>query len=195
MFWLSLIPPILPEWLRKCRLPRNTPSSSLIFNLFKWKAVQTSELSRCEDMVGWLTGVRPTPPTSGAYREITIRRSILSHVSTVPFTKVQFKQQKDGMATYKCNSTGSVPKNEDKWSMGRIKWFDRFLTNEIKAQNRFLSRRRCKYRFLRSNSKLWGTMGQNPPIVEQLIPEYLDLKMHQIGWKCSVSQSIANFRA
>jgi len=57
---------------------------------------------------------------------------------------------------------GSVPKNEIKLSMGRIKWFDRFLTNEIVAQNRFLTRRRRYNRFLRPIKEITSTMGLSP---------------------------------
>jgi len=46
--------------------------------------------------------------------------------------------------------------------MGCLKWFDRFLTNEIVAQNRFLSRRRRKNRFLRSIKEIRSTMGLSP---------------------------------
>jgi len=53
-----------------------------------------------------------------------------------------------------------------KESMGRQKRIDRFLTNEIEAQNRFLSRRRRKYRFLRSNRKWDGTMGLRADVLE-----------------------------
>jgi len=52
--------------------------------------------------------------------------------------------------------------------MGRLKWFDRFLTNEIVAQNRFLRRRRRKYRFLRPLKEITSTMGLSPDhIAEQ----------------------------
>jgi len=46
--------------------------------------------------------------------------------------------------------------------MGRLKWFDRFLTNEIVAQNRFLSRRRRKNRFLRPIKEITSIMGLSP---------------------------------
>jgi hypothetical protein len=46
-------------------------------------------------------------------------------------------------------TAGAVPKKEFKLSMGRLKWFDRFLTNDIEAQIRFLSRRRRKTGFYR----------------------------------------------
>ena len=58
--------------------------------------------------------------------------------------------------------SGSVPKNEFKLSMGRLKWFDRFLTNEIVAQNRFLTRCRRKNRFLRPIKEITSTMGLSP---------------------------------
>ena len=46
--------------------------------------------------------------------------------------------------------------------MGRLKWFGRFLTNEIVAQNRFLTRRRRKNRFLRLIKEITSTMGLSP---------------------------------
>jgi len=46
--------------------------------------------------------------------------------------------------------------------MGRLKWFDRFLTNEIAAQNRFLRRRRRKNRFLRPIKEITPTMVLSP---------------------------------
>jgi len=46
--------------------------------------------------------------------------------------------------------------------MGRLKWFDRFLTNEIVAQNRFLTRRRRKNRFLRPIKEITSSMGLSP---------------------------------
>jgi len=52
--------------------------------------------------------------------------------------------------------------DEFKLSMGRLKWFDRFLTNEIVAQNRFLSRRRRKNKFLRPLKEMTSTMGLSP---------------------------------
>jgi hypothetical protein len=57
---------------------------------------------------------------------------------------------------------GVVPKKEFKLSMGPLKWFDRFLTNDIEAQIRFLSRRRCKNRFLRPIKEITSTMGLSP---------------------------------
>jgi len=49
--------------------------------------------------------------------------------------------------------------------MGRLKWFDRFLTSEIVAQNRFLSRRRRKNRFLRPIKEITSTMGSSPGLL------------------------------
>jgi len=46
--------------------------------------------------------------------------------------------------------------------MGRLKWFDRFLTNEIEAQNRFLSHRRRKNMFLRPKRGNIHHMGLSP---------------------------------
>jgi len=46
--------------------------------------------------------------------------------------------------------------------MGRLKWFDRFLTNEIVAQNQFLRRRQRKNRFLRPIKEITSTMGLSP---------------------------------
>ena len=66
---------------------------------------------------------------------------------------------------------GSVPKNEFKLSMGRLMWFDRFLTNEFVAQNRFLTRRRHKNRFLRPIKETTSTMGLSPDYKEdELVP-------------------------
>ena len=46
--------------------------------------------------------------------------------------------------------------------MGRQKWFDRFLTSEDVAQNRFLSRRRRKNQFFRSTTRRQATAGLGP---------------------------------
>jgi len=46
--------------------------------------------------------------------------------------------------------------------MGLLKWFDKFLTNEIVAQNRFLRRRQRKNRFLRPIKEITSTMGLSP---------------------------------
>ena len=73
--------------------------------------------------------------------------------------------------------TGAVHKKEFKCSMGRLKWFDRFLTNEIEAQNRFLSRRRSKNRVLRPVKEIkstrkglngWESFQKWPPGASQL---------------------------
>jgi len=57
---------------------------------------------------------------------------------------------------------GVVTMKEFKWSMGLLKWLDRFLTNEIEAQNRFLRGRRRKIRILRPTKEITSHMGLSP---------------------------------
>jgi len=63
--------------------------------------------------------------------------------------------------------------------MGRLKWFDRFLTNEIKAQNLFLSRRRRKNRFLRSIKEITSTMGLSPDLSQQVSKAAPEVKQRE----------------
>jgi hypothetical protein len=63
---------------------------------------------------------------------------------------------------------GAVPKKEFKWSMGRLKWFYRFLTNKIVAQNQFPRRRRRKNRFLRPRKEITSTMGLSPGYYQKI---------------------------
>ena len=46
--------------------------------------------------------------------------------------------------------------------MDRLKWFDRFLTNEIVEHNRFLSCRQRKNRFLRPIQEITSAMSYAP---------------------------------
>jgi hypothetical protein len=55
---------------------------------------------------------------------------------------------------------GAGPKNKFICCMERQKWFDSFLTNEIVALNRLMSRR--KNRILRPTTEIVSTLGLGP---------------------------------